>query len=175
MRSRTRWEAGFVAGNQRDGAGFIGQGLEGDCQLNADIETGQLFFQLGLLTNHLKIHERGFDGPEPEDAPVGGAGLRDQALLHAAGGPVGGYVVVEQTLEFIGILAGEQGGVVSGETVLQRIQRGRTYRRCKQRSYRSRARSEASSPVSGAAQIQNATVNIIVSGVVKALGANNLS
>ena len=62
-------EAGFIAGQKGYRAGVVGEEPEGEPQVDAGIEFGQLPFDLLLLDGHFVVHERDFDDLQATDAP----------------------------------------------------------------------------------------------------------
>ena len=73
-------EAGFVAGGERKGAGFVGEAAEGEREPMAGVAGGGLRFGFGQLAAHFTIEERGFDGTEALHAPAAGDHLVHQAI-----------------------------------------------------------------------------------------------
>ena len=92
--------------------------------MNANVEMGQFLFQLGLLTGHLVVHECGFYGLEPADAPGCVEYLFDNGDFHRVGGLVHGHVVGQQFLELLRILAGQEGRMTGCAAVFEGVTRG---------------------------------------------------
>jgi hypothetical protein len=62
-------KAGFITGPKGFGAGLVGEPLEGNRHVNADIELGQLLLDFLQLAVHFIVDESDFDGLQTADAP----------------------------------------------------------------------------------------------------------
>jgi hypothetical protein len=94
-------EAGFVAGDEREGAGFVGEAAEGSRYLIAGVRGFGLGVGWKVLAVHFTIEERGFDRAQTLDAPAGGDHLVHQTLFDRGAGLIGGGIIGEHFLEFV--------------------------------------------------------------------------
>jgi len=115
-------EAGFVAGQEGEGMGLVGQGTEGEREVGGGVGLGRIL-QLGLLLDDFAVEQGGFDGPEPQDAPAGNDHFIDQDFFGGSGRIVRGEIFCADFLEQVRIFALEQDCVVGRETVTGGIER----------------------------------------------------
>jgi hypothetical protein len=74
------------------------------------------------LDCHLVVERRGFNGPDPVGAPVGGANFLDEDSFDAVGQLEPAVVILQEEFEICGGFAGDQ-QTVSQQTVLQSVSR----------------------------------------------------
>lgn len=107
-------DAGFVAREGFDGAGAGGVVGEG---AGAGVETFDIVAELGDAV----LEQACFERAQAAEAPGGHGHLLDEQDFSGACGLVFGEKRVEQFLKFVGILAGEDGGLGS-EAVAQGVE-----------------------------------------------------
>src|SRR5204863_1243968 len=101
-------QPGFVAQDQSEGAGLVGQRAEGGGEQYAAIDGVESRLKLGFLSDHFEIDEGGFDGGGAAKAPGGGEHLGDEVLLFQGDRFVHGVVVVAHSVEVATIFASKQ-------------------------------------------------------------------
>ena len=110
-------EAGFVAGDERESAGFVGQTAEGCCDLIAGVGGFRLGFVWKQLAVHFTIEKRGFDHAQAKYAPAGGDHLLYQTLFDRGAGLISSGVIGEHFLVIIVTFALEDDGFARRESV----------------------------------------------------------
>jgi len=118
-------EAGLVAVEALEGAGFVAEGLVGDDDAGFGGADFELFEDLGFLAVHFVVDEGGLEGQDAVEAPADGDELIDEVALGTGLGLIFGQVVFAKGVEFLlgfvsqdepagGESVGEAGGVGAG-------------------------------------------------------------
>jgi len=114
-------KAGLIAGEESEGAGFVGQVAKGQGEFGCRVELGESPVHARLTSNDFGVEQTGLDGPEPANAPARGGHLLDQIELGMGFGFVGFVIFGEQDLELDRVFVLQDEGAAAGESMAQRI------------------------------------------------------
>jgi hypothetical protein len=81
-------KAGFVAGEEGEGAAFLGESFEGVGETGSFIEGAVPAAQGFILLIHGFVEESGFDGPDAAQAPAGVGNVKADFDFEIVRGPV---------------------------------------------------------------------------------------